>query len=171
MSSVRMETTAFEQVMRGLRPRLLHRARSLLHDDGAAEDAVQDTLLRLWEVRHDERFAARPEPLAFAILHNRCLDQHRARRGRMPLEGTAGKMASQATADAALEEADNATWLSRRISQLPEAVRRMWKMKQQDGMETAQIARLLGISERSVRNAISQVRRRLAQELIKRNQQ
>ena len=48
--------------------------------------------------------------------------------------------------------------VSRVIDSLPEARRRIWLMKTKEGMSTAQIASVLGISPKTVDNQIARVK-------------
>lgn len=176
-----METALFEHIAQRLRPGLMHKARSMLGTafpadrgelEAAADDATQDTLLRLWEVRHKVTEASELERLAWTILKNRCLDMLRTHHQAYTIDSKAViTMQASSTADTPIEENDNKAWLEQRISQLPEAIRRMWKMKQQDGLTVGQIARMLGVKESTVNNAISKARQQLVKELIKRNRQ
>lgn len=160
----------FEHIAQRLRPRLMALARQLLHDPASAEDAVQDTLLRLWEARRTEPTADGLERLAFAILRHRCIDLRRTRHVTSPLDDAPQRhVVARERSDTPSEEADNSRWLAQRIARLPEKQRRLWKMKQDDGLSTAQIAAIAGLSEHTVQNTISQVRHQLAQELLKRN--
>lgn len=147
-----------------LRPRLKKAAAKLLGDADEAEDAVQDTLLRLWEARdrlRDMRAAAR------TILRNCCLDRLKGRHPSVTLDDSHAPQ-ERRQADDALEEADNRQWMLRQVERLPEAQRRMWKMRQQDGLDTMQTATMLGVEERTVRNAIAAARHTLAEQLRKR---
>lgn len=166
-----MKVATFEHNVRRLRAQLLQRALTLLHDKSKAEDAVQDTLLRLWEVHDKVDSTDAVQRLAFSLLRYRCLDQLHPSPPTQPLDSIANdSTAARETTDEPLETADNDLWLSQRVEKLPEAVRRMWKMKQKDQLTTIQIAQILGISARTVQNAIAQARRQLTLEYIHRNQ-
>lgn len=165
-----MRVEEFLNIADKQRPRLAKTAVSLLGDADEAEDAVQDTLLRLWEVREVLMPSVNVEAYAFTILRHCCIDKLRHRRPTVPVDMDGRDVAPQrATSADRMEDADNARWLRQRVSLLPEAQRRMWKMYQHDRLTTAQIADILGISELSVRNAISMARKKLTEELMRRN--
>ena len=68
-----------------------------------------------------------------------------------------------------LEDEENARWLEQRIGELPFAQMQILRMSQQDGLENSEIAELLGISETTVRTALSKARKKLLQQFLKHN--
>jgi RNA polymerase sigma-70 factor (ECF subfamily) len=82
MSTPTATTTAdFPELFEKCIPHLRAYARSLVHNADAADDLVQDALLRAWAAR--SQFAAGTNFMAwmFTILRNRFLDQRRRDRG------------------------------------------------------------------------------------------
>ena len=67
-----------------------------------------------------------------------------------------------------LEEKENAQWLEDRIGELPSAQMQILRMSQQDGLENAEIAEILGITETTVRTALCKARKNLLEKLKKR---
>ena len=62
---------------------MLRLARSYLKDDEEAEDAVQDVLLRLWQML--ESLHLPMAPMASVLVKNRCVDIIRRRRTTMSI--------------------------------------------------------------------------------------
>src|SRR5256886_16216377 len=76
------ETALFEILMRRYNQRLYRVARSILRDDGEAEDVMQDAYVRAYE--HLDQFAGRPKFstwLTRIAVHEALPRQHRGNRG------------------------------------------------------------------------------------------
>ena len=76
-----MNDTEFEHTATRLRPRLtaaaIHTARSLHLTDADAEDAVQETLVRLWRMGDRLALCSSIEGMAHTIVRNVCIDMSR----------------------------------------------------------------------------------------------
>lgn len=148
-----------------LRPRLMRFARLQLRDDGAAEDAMQETLLAA--VENCARFegASAAATWVFAILKNKLIDEFR-RRSRKPEVGLEHEEALEQAIDEQFDP--RAHWVTRPkawsdpeasldqkrfwevfeacISLLPERPARVFGMRELMGMETEAICKEIGIS-------------------------
>lgn len=163
-----MDIREFETWVRRLRPSLLSAARRMLGDEEDAEDAVQDALLKLWIVRDRLTLYRSPDALAAVVVRNLCLSRLRERQTEaLPLpEGL--EIGSGQSADQPLEEREDHAWLCRTIRGLPSAQMTILKMSQAEGMSNQQIARVMGITETSVRTALCKARHKLLEELKRR---
>lgn len=110
-----MTLAEFSLTAKRLRPRLTALATRICGAD-CAEDAVQDTFLRLWDMRDRLDEYRSLDAFATVVCRNVSLDSVRARRPQTSLEDAADLAASRATAaDAAIEAADaeltmNVSW-------------------------------------------------------------
>src|SRR5438105_14839854 len=81
---------AFGQLVRAHQRRVVRVAARLLGNSEAAEDAAQETFLRVWRARHRYRAEGAFGSFLLRVLRNVCLDQVRAARrglsGCLPLE-------------------------------------------------------------------------------------
>lgn len=73
-----MTIEEYKKEVEQVRPQMLRLARSYLKDDEEAEDAVQDVLLRLWQML--ESLHLPMAPMASVLVKNRCVDIIRRRR-------------------------------------------------------------------------------------------
>ena len=161
-----MEKEAFCTLARQLRPDILSLSRRFLKEESEAEDNVQDTLLRLWTVRDQLDEVRSVEALTHAICKNLCISKLRKRK-TIPLElKDEIRLTSAHDSQWMLEEKENALWLEEQIAGLPAAQMQILRMSQQDGMENSEIAVLLGISETTVRTALSKARKKLLQKFL-----
>lgn len=146
-----------------LRPKLHDQATKLLADADAAEDAVQDTLLKLWTMRDKLNDYEHPTSLALVMTRNRCLDMLRSASARTsaPLD-YAGTVASDSPSPHRLLTAREAVAVAMKaMDKLPPSVAAIMKMRHVEGMETEEIARLIGATVESVRVGLSRGRRKM----------
>lgn len=139
------------EISRSLRPLMRARLARLGFDDGAAEDALQETLIALHE-KAETWDAARPiVPWVRAIARHKALDQARrlgrARRGAVPVEGWADILAAPPAAP--MVEPGAAAL----VAALPGRERHVVAALGLDGQTVRAAARHLGISEAAVRVA------------------
>ena len=69
-----MELKQFKIAVLPLRSKLLNYARRLTDDPDDAEDAVQETMLRLWNRRAELEQYRSIEAFAMTLVHNLCMD-------------------------------------------------------------------------------------------------
>ncbi len=144
--------------------------RSVLRDDGDAEDVVQDVFFRVWE-RADAFDPARGSPAAWLTTMTRrlAIDRTRSRsfraRGReAPLEVVAAS-ASSSGADAVAVSAE-ANEVLAALEQLEPAYREVIRLSYYEGLSHSRIASRLGTPLGTVksrlREGVTQLRRILA---------
>ena len=134
-------------------PAIYSRCRSLLADAEAAEDATQETFLRVW--RRLDRVPDAHEALywIYRVAGNYCLNELRDRRTRdIPSEDLPESPQMTGAAEARLEDRDLARHL---IEHAHAKVRVVAWLYHVDGFEQEEIAAVVGISRRTVVNRLS----------------
>lgn len=136
-------------------------------DSQRAEDAVQDTMLRLWD--HRGQLAAVSSLKAYAIraVRNRCLELIRSAAPEAdvddPVTRTAVDAASVTPQQAASEASDQLELASRLIGSLPESQQEILRMRAFADLDNEEIAQALGINNATVRQQLSRARKTLRQ--------
>lgn len=163
-----MDEKAFEQMAGTLRGRIVMSMRGLGLNADDADDAAQDVMLRLWQMR-DELDEVR-SVYAFAVTIAKRMVFSNFRRKSMESIDAKPVVAVSEMADPAeqLESKDNDEWLSSRLSCLPATWHAVLHMRQVEQRSSKEIAALLGITEASVRTLLSRARKRLFDEMKKR---
>jgi RNA polymerase sigma-70 factor (ECF subfamily) len=134
------------------RDRYARYAAHMLGSHDAAEDAVQDALVRAFEhladCREPEKFAG----WLFLILRNRCFAERRRdrREGRLP-EEAAEAVAAPERSDRAVEQRERAGALERAVGQLTAEQREVVVLKHVEGLGYEEIARLTGATVASLK--------------------
>jgi RNA polymerase sigma-70 factor, ECF subfamily len=132
------------------------RCRLLLMDDGAAEDATQETFLRVW--RHLDRVPDAREALywIYRVATNYCLNEIRDRRTRdIPSKQLPEVVDVSRAAEARFGDRD----LARRLIERANADLRVvaW-LYHVDGFEQDEVAKVVGVSRRTVVNRLADFR-------------
>lgn len=135
-----------------MRPVLTELARGYLKSADDADDAVQDVLLKLWDM-HDELHSP-VVPLGRVLIRNLCID--RIRRYHVTVSTTDVELPAQPADTATGEQIDHMMSV---IGTLPSAQQMVLRLKHMDGMSTSAIAALTGSSEEAVRQTLSRARR------------
>ena len=158
-----MNHLEFERRYWPLRTRLMRTALALLGNGQEAEDAVQETFLRVW--RQGERLdeMASPEGFFLLTLRNHCLNLLRSRRTKeVPVEDSEA-MSLTDEADAELREQLHADLHRLRIAlgTLKPKARSAITMQYFDDMTTRDIALVLGETHANTRSILTRARQQL----------
>lgn len=153
-----MDPKDFEQWATAIRPRLLRHANSVLGDADEAEDTVQDALLKLWLLRTEWSRYRSLEAVALTTVSHLALSALRRHRFRSdaPPEETA---AVETGIETVLVRQEETAALLRAIAALPSRQQAVLRLKHLEGMEVADIARLIGSGEEAVRMNLCRARR------------
>lgn len=154
----------FTSVVSRLRPQLLALALQFNADRDAAEDAVQEALMRLWTAW--ERLAEEEdaERLAVRLTKHACINAFRQSQQQQTV---ALKDNAATTSEDAMHETELQQALERAVAALSPSERRLWTLFAEAQMSSAQIAAATGISVRSVSSMLSTARRHIVESLKK----
>ena len=145
-----MTKDEFQQAVERLRPRLAEQARHYLTDGEEAEDAVQDVLLRLWQMH--EKLHSPIDGLAVVLTRNICIDLLRRHQPMVDCDIVAiGESA----------EGDDHERIERMmavVETLPDTQQTLLRLRHMQGMEMKELASLLHMNEAAVRKALSRAR-------------
>ena len=138
-------------------------AYAILRNKADAEDAAQDTFLKLYRLRGWEDAADEKGYLARAVWRA-ALDRKRRNPASHPMpDGLVGRNPEE-LAIAANQEA----WVHRLIDALPEELRWPLALSSIEGLTSAQISHLLGVPEGTVRSRTARAREVLKQKIKER---
>lgn len=170
------EDAAFEDLVRTYSPRLLGLARRIVGNDEDARDVIQDALLSAF--RSIDRFQgdARLGTWLHRIVVNTALMKLRRRR-RKPEESiepllpafqsdghfveTFSPWTPSEAADAALSRAETKQLVRRLIDQLPESFRTVLLLRDIEGLDTSETARVLDTTPNAVKIRLHRARQAL----------
>lgn len=163
-----MELEKFKLDVVPLRNKLQNVAKNMLANEVDAEDAVQETFLRLWNQR--SQLSNHPNVGGFAMqtLKNICIDKLRAERHNVSLDGIsiAGNSITPYTFT---EQQDSVLIIRNIIDSLPETQRQIITLRDVDGYELGEIAAIIGSEESTVRVNLSRARKAVRDKFLSMN--
>lgn len=153
-----MELEKFKSDVVPLRGKLQDFAKNMLANEVDAEDAVQETFLRLWNAR--TQLVNHPNVGGFAMqtLKNICIDRLRAEKHNISLDGVSIAEDS-ITPYTFTEQQDSVSIIRNIMDSLPETQRRIMILRDIDGYELSEIAGITGAEESTVRVNLSRARK------------
>lgn len=155
----------FKQMVERMRPRLMQMGREFFGSDTEAEEVVQETWLRAWNVRGRVELT---DAYILRIARNVCVNMWRGHRTQVELVDEDSTAITEVTPQEEAEERENSEWLQSRLQRLPQAEREVWQMFYDEGLTVDEIAEARGITVGTVRKTISNVRSTLRTELRRR---
>jgi RNA polymerase sigma-70 factor (ECF subfamily) len=163
-AAARGDRTAFDEIVRRKRERLVRTAYQVTGDMEDALDVVQGVFLKLWRGldRYDPRW--RFDTWLYKVTVNAAIDAIRARGARgfeepLPDEPDQPLTAVDPGAEEALELGELRRAFLHLASKLAPKQRTAFVLREIEGLDTAEVAEIMDVSESTVRNHLMQARR------------
>ncbi len=163
-----MEQNEFEHIATNLRRRLMSTATGCGLNAEEAEDVAQDTMLKLWTIREKLQSGNKTEAFAVTVAKHLAIDKLR-RRHTVGIDGRDKAASKNEMPDTMMECAENEHWLNEKAKQLPSAEYAVLHLRQVEQKSTEEIAAIVGIKTSSVPTLLARARKKLMEELKKRN--
>src|SRR5579871_3704939 len=141
---------AFEYLYHQSRNRLFVLALSILHDEYAARDLVQDFFIDLWYFRILEKVSISLNAYLFQSIRNRAYNYKEKLRTRDKLKQA--YLPPEEETRYPLENEELGQIINRAIDQLPPMAGKVFKMQYLEKLTHVEIAAALGISKHTVSN-------------------
>lgn len=154
-----MNTDSFKRFVIPLQPVMQQLAERLLGDAMQAEDAVQDTVLRLWQQRHDIAKVKNLEAYCYTMLKNHCIDLLRQRHPTVSIEEENRLREISAENPTPMEECYQRVMQC--VKTLPSLQQSALRMKYEQQLENREIAEKLQISMNNLYVTLSRACRSL----------
>lgn len=167
-----MDAGEFKSKIFVYQQRLYTTAYFLLKDSKAAEDAVQETYIKLWNRRDSLEEINNLEAFSITIVKNICLDILKSSRTKMEMATSSitkedGRSMEQNTYDdTTAEDEDRYKNVERMILSLPAQQQQVMILRHIKGYSTEEIIQTTGLSDTNIRSILSRGRKAL-KELIK----
>ena len=163
-----MESQDFQNIATSVRQKLMNLCRSFFDKQELAydaEDAVQETLLRLWQMQDRLSDYQKPEALAMLIAKNVCIDILKLNKEQHePLDETSN-IIGNVQADQSMITHDTEQIISNALAKLPRTQQRMLMMRA-EGMSMVEIAAACNATPASTKTMICTARKKMM-ELLK----
>jgi RNA polymerase sigma-70 factor (ECF subfamily) len=163
------DQAAFEELASRYQPRLFYFCLRRLSQRQAAEDAVQETLLRVWKHRASYREGSKLSTWIFAVAVNLCRDHWRRSKPESSLARPEVAMAAEFSSLRQPEESPEdlaqdhqmAELLLQALECLPPQAAALLKSRQQHGGSLEEAGREVGLSPTAARAAASRAYKKL----------
>jgi RNA polymerase sigma-70 factor (ECF subfamily) len=158
------EVDAFEELLARTEARILALAWRILGDRHLAEDAAQETYLRVFRSLNTFRLGERFEAWLIRIAVNVCYDLAR-KRSSLPvpmetLEALAGDAEPLAAEDAVLLHQRRAL-VQQALATLPQGERAALVLRDLEGFPTEEVSRILGVRPATIRSQVATARTKI----------
>ena len=159
-----MESTQFNTQILNHSDKLFRLAKSILRNGDAAQDAVQELTMKLWEKRHQLDEVKNIQAFTMRSMRNLCLDTIRQNRDEdeLPVEFEY----SEPNPHQQTELRDLATQIRSMINNLPELQRTILRMRDVEEMEISEIAYVTSITENAVSVNLSRARQKIRDQIL-----
>ena len=160
-----MSEKAYIEFISGLKDTVFRLARSIVCSEAEAEDVVQDLFERVWRARDAVLTSEYPRAYVCRMAHNLAIDRQRQQaRERSFAKERPTNMASDGNRDTNI--VDITTLTLQFIGELPEKQRIAIHMRDVEGYEIEEIAKILECDDASVRMNLSRARKTIRERLI-----
>jgi len=159
-----MNTDIFLQRVNIIRPDLERLARNKIRVQTHVEDIIQETLMRLWIVREKWEKHQNCKPMAINILENCIISHQRKIREVEPLENQ--PFADYAENPHQIAEAkDFGRFIWKLMEQLPPLQHLIMRLKDIEGLEVEEIAKITNLSSIAIRTNLCRARNKIRNEM------
>ena len=161
-----MKVDRFQLMTQEIRPRLMQVAKQNIDNNDNAEDLVQETLLRLWQARNQWNNYQNIEAVAVKILKNCIIDNYRSKKLSYETLDNRSVEYSEPNPHQVLENSEKWEVLQAIILQLPNLQRIILTMKDIEGYETEDIAKITNTNIEAVRMNLSRARKKVKETFL-----
>ena len=159
---------AFELLLSRYQGKVYRLCCTLLRDPSAAQDAAQESLVRIWKALASYDRRASLSTWMYAITRNRCLTAIERRRDLASLSEPEVEAEALALGGADSEPQDQFELLRELVNLLPERYRRALTLFYYEERSVSEVAQMLAMPEGTVKTNLHRARAALAEQLRRR---
>ena len=162
-----MTQLEFVNTVKQLEDKMFRMAKMMLVSSDEASDAVQEVFTKLWVKRELISHIPNKDAYFLKAVRNFCLDRiksKQAKEGR--LEHINFRITSKSE-EKKIEDKEAVNIIKQFMFQLPEKQRTIVQLRDIEGYEYKEIAKILNMNENAVRTSLSRARKTLKNKLIK----
>lgn len=161
-----MRQQDFVKLMLPVKDKIYRFAKRLLVSHDEAEDAVQEVFIKLWNQSDKLFHLDNPEAFAMTVTKNYCLDRLKSKQSSH-LQLVASHHSTHQQEERQIENRDFTGMVFELMLQLPEKQRMVIQLRDVEGYEYEEVARIMEMNETAVRVTLSRARKALRERLIK----
>ena len=162
-----MTAEEFKSRLLPAKNKLFRLALSLLVSRQEAEDVVQEVYLKMWDMRNDLSKYKSTDALMMTITRNQCLDKLKLKKNKAVSLNEDFNSHSRIDLNEITEQMDMVQAAKKFMLQLPEQQKTIIHLRDVEGYEFEEIAKITGYDLNYIRVNISRGRRKIKESLIK----
>ena len=141
----------------------------LLVSKEAAEDAVQEVLLKLWSRNEQIATYKNVEAFAMTMTKNYCFDQLKLKQNNNLRIVHSNYEDGNSSIQKNLEVQDDLNWVQKIIETLPEQQKILIQLRDVEQYDYEEIAKMTDMQETAIRVALSRARKKIREEMLKKH--
>lgn len=162
-----MTSEEFKNNLIPLKSKMFRLAFRLLSNKQEAEDAVQETYLKIWKMRNDLKKYKNVDGLMMTMTRNLCLDKLKSKKNKFPSLDTRFNAVDTVNPHRQSEVADDIRNVRQIMNKLPEQQKTIIQLRDIEGYDFEEIMDVTGYELNYVRVNLSRGRKRIKEELLK----
>lgn len=165
-----MRDEPFLSLFMGLRRHLRLLSHKFLKDEDDISDALQDAFCRLWARRNELHTDEQAKAVTLTTVRNLCIDRLRQQKHFTDMADEDVQQLPDDSREEAFERHDRFEQVRQVVeSHLTEMQRKVFLLKEVDGLDTEEVADRLGCSPEAVRMHLSRIRKTIRECFRQRN--
>jgi RNA polymerase sigma-70 factor (ECF subfamily) len=164
-----MNQNTFISLINPVKDKMYRLALRLLISKESAEDATQEVLLKLWNGNKKIKNYANLEAFAMTVTRNYCLDQLKSKQNSNLKMVHNNYESHERSIHDQLETTDELEQVSQILESLPEQQKIIFQLRDIEQYEFEEIAEITKMNETAIRVALSRVRKKIREELLKKH--
>ena len=160
-----MNHIEFINHVKPFKDKMFRLAKRLLVSTEEAEDATQEVLVKLWNKNNVLNNFGSTEAYAMTITKNYCLDVLKSKRATNLQIVHNNYVENGASLQQKVEDNDSWSWVEKWINDLPEQQKLIIQMRDVEQYEFEEMAKILEMSEATIRVALSRARKIIREKL------
>ncbi len=158
-----MDQETFSNILLIYSDQLYRLAKSILSDEDASKDCLQDLYMKLWEKRDDLGEISNVRAFALKSIRNLCLDKLRRKKNMDILHEELES--KDVDIHDTVEQKDMMKVIKGLIDKLPELQRSIMRLRDVEGLEIKEIAYIISSNENAVTANLSRARQKIREQL------
>jgi RNA polymerase sigma-70 factor (ECF subfamily) len=164
-----MNQNTFIALINPVKDKMYRLALRLLISKESAEDATQEVLLKLWDGNKKIKNYANLEAFAMTVTRNYCLDQLKSKQNSNLKMVHNNYESHERSIHDQLETTDELAQVSQILENLPEQQKIIFQLRDIEQYDFEEIAEITKMNETAIRVALSRVRKKIREELLKKH--
>lgn len=162
-----MNQIDFLNTIKPFKDKMFRLAKRLLVSHEEAQDSTQEVILKLWNKNQELEQYKSVEAFAMILTKNYCLDQLKSKRASNLQIVHNDFLDNKPGLQQEVENKDSLSWIKKYINELPEQQKMVIQLRDIEQYEFDEIAKILEITEATIRVNLSRARKTIREKMIK----